>query len=71
SFDEFLVDRRGGKRGDGFYDSHPEIEMEARAFAIEACGRKAASFTVQELAQYIDSRFYELYGLKKTGTGLI
>ncbi|CAF0976438.1 unnamed protein product [Didymodactylos carnosus] len=71
SFDEFVVERRGGKRGDGFYDLYPEIEIEARAFAVEACSRKAASFTVQELAQYIDSKFYELHGLKKTGSGLV
>ncbi|CAF0819526.1 unnamed protein product [Didymodactylos carnosus] len=71
SFDKFVVERRGEKRGDGFYDLYPEIEIEARAFAVEACSRKAASFTVQELAQYIDSKFYELYGLKKTGSGLV
>ncbi|CAF1017857.1 unnamed protein product [Didymodactylos carnosus] len=71
SLDEFLLDRRGGKRGDGFYDLYPEIEIEARTFTVEACGRKAASFTVQELAEFIDSKFYELYDLKKTSTGLI
>ncbi|CAF1386639.1 unnamed protein product [Didymodactylos carnosus] len=71
SLDEFLLDRLGGKQGDGFYDLYPEIEIEARTFAVEACGRKAASLTVQELAEFIDSKFYELYDLKKTSTGLI
>ncbi|CAF0813934.1 unnamed protein product [Didymodactylos carnosus] len=40
-------------------------------FAIEACARRAASFTVQELAEYIDFKYYELIGTKKTNTGLI
>ena len=34
SFDEFVADARGGKRGDSFYDVYSELEVEARAFSV-------------------------------------
>ena len=33
---------------------------------MEGCSRKSANFTVQELAKYVDKKFYELTGLTKS-----
>ncbi|CAF1548553.1 unnamed protein product, partial [Didymodactylos carnosus] len=70
-FERFVIETRGGKRGDAFWDVFPEIEEEARNFAIEACTRKAASFTVEELAQFIDLRHSEITGFQKSDAGFI
>ena len=43
-FDEFVTDRRGGKRGDSFYDVYPELEAEAKAFTVSQCGTKGSKF---------------------------
>jgi hypothetical protein len=39
-FDEFVGHARGGKRGDSFYDVYPDLEQEARAFAVLECEKK-------------------------------
>ena len=61
----FKLDGRGGKRGSDFWDEHSKLEIMARQFAVEGCNRKSANFTVQELAKYVDEKFYELTGLTK------
>ncbi|CAF4933425.1 unnamed protein product, partial [Rotaria socialis] len=60
-----------GKRGDSFYDIYPELEEEARAFAVIECNKKAASFTAYELAQFIDNRYYEINDIQKNDLKLV
>ena len=71
NFDEFITDNRGGRRGDSFYDIYPELEEEARAFAVIQCNQKAASFTAYELAQFIDKRYYEINEIQKNDSTLV
>lgn len=59
---DFLEDNRGGKRVQSFFDIFPELENLAKFYALEGCGRKSASFTSLELAQYLDKQYYELTG---------
>lgn len=56
-FDEFCAEHRGGKRADGFYDVFPEIEGNAKAFAISSCSRKSSDFTVKDLAVFINDQY--------------
>ncbi|CAF1644966.1 unnamed protein product, partial [Didymodactylos carnosus] len=70
-FERFVADARGGKRGEAFWDLYPDIEEEAREFAIQACTRKAASFTVEELSHFIDDKYREINDLDKDVPGLI
>jgi len=71
NFDEFLTDGRGGQRGDRFFDVYPELEIEAKVYAIQQCQQKSAAFTVSDLANYIDERFYELNNIIKTDCSLV
>ncbi|CAF4201909.1 unnamed protein product, partial [Rotaria sordida] len=57
-FDEFCNDNRGGKRGNDFFDCFPEIEISAKTFTVERCSRKAADFTANDLALFIDEQYY-------------
>jgi hypothetical protein len=59
-FDTFVEEGRGGKRFDSFYDIYPELEAEARSYAVEGCSRKTADFSVADLAKHVDNKFYEL-----------
>lgn len=70
-FDEFVIDGRGGKRGDSFYDVYPELETEAKAFAVLQCEQKASSFTTYDLAHFIDKRYYEINNSNKTDSDLV
>ncbi|CAF4609996.1 unnamed protein product, partial [Rotaria sp. Silwood2] len=70
-FDEIVGDARGGKRGDSFYDVYPELEQDARIFAVLECQKKAPSFKVYDLAQFIDKRFYEINNVIKTESNLV
>ncbi|CAF3814227.1 unnamed protein product, partial [Rotaria sp. Silwood1] len=70
NFVEFINDGRGGKRENCFYDVYPEIEVEEKAFAVIQCNQKAASFTVYDLAQFIDKRFYEINDTNKSNSDL-
>jgi len=65
--EEFLEDNRGGKHDESFYDIHPELENLAKLYALDACKRKAASFTCSELAGYLDEQYYELTGEVRIG----
>ncbi len=60
--EEFLEDNRGGKHSESFFDIYPELESLAKLYAVEACKRKAASFTCSELAEYLDDQYYEVTG---------
>ena len=71
NFDESISDKRGGRRGDSFYDIYPELEEEARAFAVIQCNQKAASFTAYELAQFIDKQYYEINEIQKNDSKLV
>ena len=64
-FDEFVSDRRNGKRGDSFYNVYPELEMEARAFSVLQCQQKTPSFTAYDFAQFIDKRYHEITNTNK------
>ena len=39
-FEKFVNDGRGGKHSESFYDTYPEIEAEAKQFAVESCSKK-------------------------------
>jgi hypothetical protein len=56
-FDEFINDDRGGKRGDSFWDSYPDLELEAKQFVIQECSKKEASFRGETLVRFVDDRF--------------
>lgn len=70
-FHQFSNDGRGGKRYDSFYDVYPDIETEAKAFVHVECQKKSASFTAMDVAQFIDSKYYEVIGEDKHEPGLI
>lgn len=59
-FNEFCSENRGGKHTEEFYDLFPEIELEAKCFAIERCAKKSADFTSLDLAVFIDQKYYKL-----------
>ncbi|CAF1309414.1 unnamed protein product [Adineta ricciae] len=69
--ESFYDDGRGGRHSESFYDVFPELETEAKAFAIESCSRKSADFTVLDLANFIDTKFYELTQIAKSSDVLI
>jgi hypothetical protein len=71
NFDEFICEGRGGKHGDSFYDIYPELEGEAKAFAVAQCQQKAPSFTAYDLALFIDKKFYEISNLNKSDDELV
>ncbi|CAF1539367.1 unnamed protein product, partial [Rotaria sp. Silwood1] len=54
-----------GKQTDSFYDTFPEIEVDARAFVVEKCSQKSADFKALDLAQFIDDKYYELIGIQR------
>ncbi len=50
---------------DSFYDMFPDIENEAKTFAISQCQRKTSDFKASDLRDFIDEKFYEVTGLTK------
>jgi hypothetical protein len=56
-----LKDERGSYKRDNFYDLYPELEKEARIFALEQASLKKSSFCVYDLALFITEKFKELY----------
>lgn len=67
----FENEGRGGKHHETFYDIFPELESEAKRFTIESCSRKSADFTVTDLTNFIDTKFYELTQTTKFGDALV
>ena len=59
-FDEFISDKRAGKRSELFWDCYPDIELEAKCFVIEQCSRRKGNFNAEMHAMFIDSQFYEI-----------
>jgi hypothetical protein len=55
-------DERGVYKRDCFYDLYPEIENEARLYALKQASLKKCSFTAYDLALYVDEKFKEFYG---------
>ncbi|CAF2979804.1 unnamed protein product, partial [Rotaria sp. Silwood2] len=64
-FDQFFTDNRGGKRIENFYEGFPELELEAKLFAIERCRNKSADFTAWDLANFVDQKYYEITNTTK------
>ncbi|CAF1387574.1 unnamed protein product [Adineta ricciae] len=60
----FFEDNRGGKHDVSFYDIYLELENLVKLYALDACKRKAASFTSSELSGYLDEQYYDLVGQK-------
>ena len=71
AIETFYDDGRGRKHSESFYDIFPELETEAKAFAIESCSRKSADFTVVDLAKFVDMKFYELTQKVKVSDALV
>lgn len=69
--DQYFSDGRGGKRVDSLYDIYPDLELEGKAFVAGQCQQKSSSFTVMDLAKFIDEKFYEISDEEKTGSDLV
>ena len=59
-YEEFSADLRSGKQINSFYDIFPDIEADARTFAVIACSQKSAKFKPMRSAWFIDKKFYQL-----------
>lgn len=70
-FNAFTSDERGGKRHDDFWDCYPDLEIEAKQFAVEQCSKKESSFTVEIFAKFIDERFHEMNNVTKNDSTLV
>ena len=70
-FDAFENDGRSVKHNDGFYDLFPKLEIEAKAFVIGSCSKKSAAFSADDLANYLDKRFYELTQTSKINDTIV
>ncbi|CAF2138799.1 unnamed protein product [Rotaria magnacalcarata] len=64
-FDQFCTDNRGGKHIDDFYEGFPDLELEAKLFAVERCRNKSADFTAWDLANFVDQKYYEITKITK------
>ncbi|CAF1542252.1 unnamed protein product [Adineta ricciae] len=71
TFDKYCDEGRGGKRSDAFYDVYPDIEAEAKIFAVGQCQQKAASFTICDLAQFINTKYCQINGLVDDASDLV
>ncbi|CAF0862631.1 unnamed protein product [Didymodactylos carnosus] len=58
-YEEYITENRGGKQADSFFDSFPEIEVEAKMFVLEQCSKKSAAFKTSDLVKFIDDKYYE------------
>ncbi|CAF3129728.1 unnamed protein product [Rotaria socialis] len=63
--DEFQGENHGGRYFSEFYDFFPELEDAAKQYTLERCSEKSASFTVVDLAKFIDKKFYETTNIIK------
>ncbi|CAF1537531.1 unnamed protein product [Rotaria sordida] len=64
-FQDFTSEHRGGKHTSAFFDDFPQIETEAKVYTLTRCSDKAANFSVNELAKFIDEKYYETTGTTK------
>ncbi|CAF3734477.1 unnamed protein product [Rotaria socialis] len=67
----FQGEGRGGKHYESFFDVFTELKKAAKAFAIESYSRKSADFTAVDLANFIDTTFYELTQTSKLNDTLV
>jgi hypothetical protein len=56
-----LRDGRKGHKNNKFYDEYPEIEMKAKAYAIDRASKKKSNFDTKDLANFVDCLFKETY----------
>lgn len=56
-----LRERRGSYKRIIFYDEFPDLEKEAKAFALSKGCAKNCAFDAQSLANFLNQRFRELY----------
>lgn len=52
---------RGSYKRNIFYDLYPDLEQEAKAYALNNMSKKQSNFTVKELANFVNERYNELY----------
>lgn len=57
-----LRDNRGTYKRELFYELYPELETQAKSYALENASQKKCSFVVKDLAFFINKQFYFLYG---------
>jgi hypothetical protein len=60
-----LRDKRGTHKRSKFYDSFPELEGEAKAYALKRASEKKSNFDAHELSVFIDKRFREIHQLER------
>jgi hypothetical protein len=56
---EFQGENRGGRQIAEFFDYFPDLEDAARQYTLERCSQKSADFTVIDLANFIDKKYYD------------
>lgn len=56
---QFVIDGRGGKHEDSFYDVFPYIKIEAKSFVAQETAKTKCSFRISELAKFISKLYYE------------
>ncbi|CAF0907214.1 unnamed protein product [Brachionus calyciflorus] len=56
-----LRDDRGCYKRITFYENYPELEIEAKAFALNEASKKTCNFNAYLLAQVVDKTFREIY----------
>ena len=61
----------GGKHCSSFYDMFPESKTEAKVFAFESCSQKSADFTTLDMANFIDTKSYEITQTAKVSDTLV
>ena len=59
-----LRDKRGGYKKQPFYIIFPDLELEAKAYAIDKSSQKNAQFSVLNLANFINERYQEETGIQ-------
>ena len=61
----------GGKPCSSFYDMFPESEAEAKVFAFESCSQNSTDFTTLDMANFIDTKSYEIIQTAKVSDALV
>ncbi|CAF0827332.1 unnamed protein product [Brachionus calyciflorus] len=56
-----LRDGRGCYKRKTFYENYPELEIEAKAFALNEASKKTCNFNAYFFAQFVDKTFREIY----------
>ena len=59
-FQTFVDEGRVGKVSPSFYVVYPDLEIEAKTFAVKDCSRKNASVTAADLGNFVDEKYYEI-----------